>query len=173
MTKALELHTQKLKKLFYETVWPKIHKPSLPKLASICVKFKETKKSIMYTLLLHLYRRLGVEWRGHRYWLKIEIQIVECIRLKLFQNNHSNIRFSFKLLSCLQKSKIILFFKLKTEQHFNNFGYRLYYRISWGRIFSCVRPFYERAVSDLDRSTNRSLWVQVAHSSFIEVLLSF
>jgi amino acid transporter len=28
-----------------------------------------------------------------------------------------------------------------------------------GHIFSCVRPFYERAVSDLDRSMNRSLWV--------------
>ncbi len=35
-------------------------------------------------------------------------------------------------------------------------------------IFSCVRPFYERAVSDLDRSIHRSLWVQVAHRSFIE-----
>ncbi len=28
-----------------------------------------------------------------------------------------------------------------------------------GRIFSHVRPFYERAVSHLDRSMNRSLWV--------------
>jgi hypothetical protein len=28
-----------------------------------------------------------------------------------------------------------------------------------GRIFICVQPFYERAVSDLDRSMNRSLWV--------------
>jgi hypothetical protein len=27
------------------------------------------------------------------------------------------------------------------------------------RIFSCVRLFYERAVSDLDRSMNISLWV--------------
>ncbi len=26
-------------------------------------------------------------------------------------------------------------------------------------IFSCVRPFYEQAVSDLDRSMHRSLWV--------------
>ncbi len=39
---------------------------------------------------------------------------------------------------------------------------------SRGRIFSCVRPFYERPVSDLDRSLHRSLWVQVTHSSFIE-----
>ncbi len=29
---------------------------------------------------------------------------------------------------------------------------------SRGRIFSRVRPFYERAVSDLDRSMHRSLW---------------
>jgi hypothetical protein len=38
-----------------------------------------------------------------------------------------------------------------------------------GRIFSHVRPFYERAVSDLGRPMHRSLWVYVAHSSFIEV----
>jgi len=40
--------------------------------------------------------------------------------------------------------------------------------VSSGHIFSCVRPFCERALSDLDRSMNRSLWVQVAHRSFIE-----
>jgi hypothetical protein len=28
-----------------------------------------------------------------------------------------------------------------------------------GRIFSRVQPFYERAVSNLDRSMHRSLWV--------------
>ncbi len=38
----------------------------------------------------------------------------------------------------------------------------------WGRIFSCVWPIYERAVSNLDRSMHRSLWVYVAHSLFIE-----
>ncbi len=27
-----------------------------------------------------------------------------------------------------------------------------------GRIFSCVPPFYEQVVSDLDRSMHRSLW---------------
>jgi hypothetical protein len=37
-----------------------------------------------------------------------------------------------------------------------------------GRIFSCVRPLYERAVRDIDRSMHISLWVLVAHSSFIE-----
>jgi hypothetical protein len=37
-----------------------------------------------------------------------------------------------------------------------------------GRIFSHVRPFYEWAVSDLDRYMHRSLWVLVTHSSFIE-----
>ena len=31
-----------------------------------------------------------------------------------------------------------------------------------------MRPLYERAVSNLDRSMHRSLWVLVAHSSFIE-----
>jgi len=39
---------------------------------------------------------------------------------------------------------------------------------SWGRIFSCVRPSYERAVSYLDRSMHISLWTSVAHNSFIE-----
>jgi hypothetical protein len=37
-----------------------------------------------------------------------------------------------------------------------------------GRIFSHVRPFYERVVSNLDRPMHRSQWVLVAHSSFIE-----
>ncbi len=37
-----------------------------------------------------------------------------------------------------------------------------------GNIFCCVRPIYERVVSDLDRSMHRSLWALVAHSSFIE-----
>ncbi len=38
------------------------------------------------------------------------------------------------------------------------------------QYFSCVQPFYERAVSNLDSSLHISLWVQVAHSSFIEGL---
>ncbi len=38
-----------------------------------------------------------------------------------------------------------------------------------GCIFSHVRPFYERAVSDLGRPMHRSLWVYVAHNSVIEV----
>jgi hypothetical protein len=33
------------------------------------------------------------------------------------------------------------------------------YSNDWGRIFSRVRPFYEWAVSNLDRSMHRSLWV--------------
>ncbi len=37
-----------------------------------------------------------------------------------------------------------------------------------GHIFSRVWPSYEQAVSDLDRSMNISLWVQVAHNSFTE-----
>ncbi len=37
-----------------------------------------------------------------------------------------------------------------------------------GHIFCIVRLFYEGAVGDLDRSMHRSLWVMVAHSSFIE-----
>jgi len=31
-----------------------------------------------------------------------------------------------------------------------------------------VQPFYEGAVSDLDRSMHRSLWVYFAHGSLIE-----
>jgi hypothetical protein len=38
--------------------------------------------------------------------------------------------------------------------------------MSRGHIFSRVRPSNERAVSNLDRSVNISLWVWVAHSSF-------
>ncbi len=37
-----------------------------------------------------------------------------------------------------------------------------------GRIFSCVRPFYEWALSNLDRSMHTSLLVWVAHILFIE-----
>jgi hypothetical protein len=37
-----------------------------------------------------------------------------------------------------------------------------------GHIFSYVQPFCKRAVSDLDRSMNRSIWVYVGHNSFIE-----
>jgi hypothetical protein len=36
---------------------------------------------------------------------------------------------------------------------------KLYQIVLKGRIFSCVRPFYERAVGNLDRSMHRSLWV--------------
>ncbi len=39
-----------------------------------------------------------------------------------------------------------------------------------GCIFSCVWPFYEPAVSDLDKSMHRSLWVYVTHSLLVEVL---
>jgi hypothetical protein len=35
-----------------------------------------------------------------------------------------------------------------------------------GHIFCCVRPFYERAGSNLDRPMHRSLWTWVTHSSF-------
>jgi hypothetical protein len=33
------------------------------------------------------------------------------------------------------------------------------FEVNRGRIFSRLQPFYERAVSDLDRSMHRSLWV--------------
>ncbi len=45
----------------------------------------------------------------------------------------------------------------------NCFGY-----FSKNGIFGRVRPLYERAVSNQDRSMHRSLWVYVAHSLFIE-----
>ena len=41
-------------------------------------------------------------------------------------------------------------------------------KVTRGQILSHVCPFYEQAVSDLDRPMHRSLWVQVTHSSFIE-----
>jgi hypothetical protein len=46
------------------------------------------------------------------------------------------------------------------------------WKILWkqfrGRIFSCVWPFYERAVSDLDPKRSIHRPVQVAHRLFIE-----
>jgi hypothetical protein len=42
--------------------------------------------------------------------------------------------------------------------------------VARGRIFSCVQPSYERAVSDLDRSMHISLRFWVTLSSFIEGL---
>jgi hypothetical protein len=35
-------------------------------------------------------------------------------------------------------------------------------------IFCSVRSFYDQAMSNLDRSMHRSLWIWVTHSSFIE-----
>jgi hypothetical protein len=51
-------------------------------------------------------------------------------------------------------------------QNFSDFYLTI--SLSRGSIFSHVRPFYVQAVSDLDRSMHRSLWVYVAHNSFIE-----
>ncbi len=42
------------------------------------------------------------------------------------------------------------------------------FSVTRGHIFSRVRPFYEQAVSNLDRSMYISPWVKVAHSSFME-----
>jgi hypothetical protein len=47
-------------------------------------------------------------------------------------------------------------------------AYAVFSKFTRGHIFSHVRPFFERAVSNLDRSMHISLWVKVAHSSFIE-----
>ncbi len=55
--------------------------------------------------------------------------------------------------------------KLFTVVIFPVFNYRIG---SSDSIFSHVRPFYERALSNVDRSIQISLWVSVAHSSFIE-----
>ncbi len=42
------------------------------------------------------------------------------------------------------------------------------FKLFINRILSHVRPFYEQAVSGLDRLMHRSLWVLVAHNSFME-----
>jgi hypothetical protein len=47
-------------------------------------------------------------------------------------------------------------------------SYKQHVNFSWCHIFNHVRPFYEWVVSDLDRSTHRSVWVYVTHSLFIE-----
>ncbi len=56
----------------------------------------------------------------------------------------------------------------KGQAYFSGAQVRLGTSLARGRIFSCVRPFYEQAVSNIDRSFHRSLWVSEAHRSFIE-----
>ncbi len=67
---------------------------------------------------------------------------------------------NFSMVSLVKHSSL---FSLKITDQGKTF-------VTWDRIFSCVRPFYERAVSNLDRSMHISLWAYVAHSSFIEGL---
>ncbi len=43
--------------------------------------------------------------------------------------------------------------------HSNEAQHCLHFSVSRGRIFSHVRPFYERAVSNLDRSMHRFQWL--------------
>jgi hypothetical protein len=50
----------------------------------------------------------------------------------------------------------------------NYCGKKFYNIDTRGSIFSRVQPFYERAVSNLDRSMYISIWVQVTQSLFIE-----
>jgi hypothetical protein len=58
---------------------------------------------------------------------------------------------------------------LGNQQQLPSLTHRIMFRNNpRGRIFSHVQPSYERAVSDLDKSMNISLWVYVAHSSFTE-----
>jgi hypothetical protein len=59
--------------------------------------------------------------------------------------------------------------QVQTLQHITNWSYKKFKTMSPEAVFfSCVRPFHEWVVSDLDRSMHRFLWFQVAHSSFIE-----
>jgi hypothetical protein len=68
-------------------------------------------------------------------------------------------------LECFELEK---FFRLSLTFESKTEAYPRVTKEPRGLIFSCLQPFYERAVSDLDRPMHRSLWVYVAHSSFIE-----
>ncbi len=70
----------------------------------------------------------------------------------------------FDQMTCNQQSMAFLTFCLSED--FLLFLEILF--VTWDRIFSHVWSFYEWAVSDLDRSRHRSVWVKVAHSSCIE-----
>ncbi len=77
----------------------------------------------------------------------------------------------FVLWHILQLNKKVDKFqlRLKTAASLFPFGSMTFIiRPTRGRIFSCVWPSYEQAISDLDRSINISLWIWVAHSSFTE-----
>ncbi len=73
-----------------------------------------------------------------------------------------------------RKNRVTLLQRQVMEQHtrkhkqlLENQNFLLF-RDNRGPIFSHVQPFYECAVSDLDRSMHISLWILVAHSSFLE-----
>jgi hypothetical protein len=58
----------------------------------------------------------------------------------------------------------------KGAAYFSGADVSLDTRLARGPVFSHVQPFYEQAVSDIDRYLHISLWVWVAHRSFIEGL---
>jgi hypothetical protein len=58
-------------------------------------------------------------------------------------------------------------FEVESDFEIANFKYPKLH-ITRGHTFSRVQPFYEWAMSDLDKSMHISLWVKVAHTSFIE-----
>ncbi len=56
-------------------------------------------------------------------------------------------------ISAISVSKLYL---LRGFQKSNHILYKYIFR---GRIFSCMQPYHERAVSNLDRPMHISLWV--------------
>ena len=82
-------------------------------------------------------------------------------------HNLSNFQSTFVQFST---NSFLIFMFLISIFNFLSHKALLWWVKSRGQIFSHVRPFYERAVSNLDRSMHRSLWVYVAHSLFIEGL---
>jgi hypothetical protein len=116
----------------------------------------------------------------HKSYLKPFLSYLPCIvRRKYFSNVKKcalflikygslmfQILFSWAVIGNLGRSCLrVLLWALQKPFHHKSYLRRMIYR---GRIFSHVRPFYEWAVSDVDRSMHRSLWVLVAHSLFIE-----
>ncbi len=72
------------------------------------------------------------------------------------------------MFATMQISLCYQSFAINSQCHKTFFSNHCSRKIRRGYIFSCVRPLYEQAVSDKDRSMHRSLWAQVAHSLFIE-----
>jgi hypothetical protein len=89
-----------------------------------------------------------VSWGGQK-------EIVPILSSIVLPRSHYHCHWHFSRCQCCK-----LIHDLKWQNLLWNYQWHQQWLwLSWGRIFSRVWPFYERGVSDLDRSMNISLWV--------------